>query len=43
MQTRRDFLKLTALAGIGISPAVNYANSLFPQLSPNNQDDYHKC
>lgn len=29
MQTRRDFIKLATLAGIGISPIVNYANSLF--------------
>ncbi len=38
MQSRRDFLKLTALASIGISPAVNYANSLINPLQPNSQD-----
>lgn len=38
MQTRRDFLKLAALATIGSSPVVNYANSLLNPIIFSNQD-----
>jgi sugar phosphate isomerase/epimerase len=38
MKTRRDFIKLAALASLGTSPIINYANTLFNQIESETQD-----